>query len=196
MKKVYAEYFQKSKVFLYPLLGIRKGVKYVPVETYITWEDVYTKEDYKFLYIYSAKDDKKYRLFEEVYLTSHKLFEEYYKPSEDTHLYIYDYSKFKHDLDMFRKGKFSKFSLKTKEKISNFFGDAGTIADYIQSYIHPEKFHELYAEHLDISLNTIEEVYELCSKPDLKKESLEINLTEIDLFKNNSLSLDLNKSNT
>lgn len=193
MKQVYAEYFQKSKVFLYPLLQIRKGVQYVPIETYISWNDKYSIEDNKFLCLYSAEDNAKYRKFEQVYLTSHKFFEEYYKPTEDTHLYVYDYSKFKHDLDMFKIGKYSKFTLKTKEKISDFFGDVGTIADYIQSYINPEGFHELYAEHLGVPLYTIEQVYELCSKPDLDKEKLKIELTELDLFKNNSLSLSTNK---
>jgi len=189
MKQVYAEYFQKSKVFLYPLLQIRKGVQYVPIETYLSWDDKYHIKDCKFICLYSAKDDEKFKRFEQVYLTKNKLFEEYYKPEEDLHLYVYDYSKFKHDLDMFILGKYSKFTLKTKEKISNFFGDVGTIADYIQSYINPEGFHELYAEHLGVPLNTIEQVYELCSKPDLDKENLKISVNELDLFKNNSLSL-------
>jgi len=39
MKKIYKSYFQKSKVFLYPLLGIRKGVRFVPIETYISWKN-------------------------------------------------------------------------------------------------------------------------------------------------------------
>ena len=95
---------------------------------------------------------------------------------------------------MFREGKYSKFAIETKQRISDFFGDVGTIADYIQSYIHPESFHELYAEHLGVPLETIEQVYELCSKPDLDKENLKINVTELDLFKNNSLSLSSDKS--
>ena len=49
MKKVYAEYFQKSKVFLYPLLEIKKGVRYVPIETYIAWEGVCELKDEKFI---------------------------------------------------------------------------------------------------------------------------------------------------
>ena len=116
-----------------------------------------------------------------------------FKLEDDVHLYVYDYSKFKHDLDMFKIGKYSKFTLKTKQKISDFFGDVGAIADYIQSYINPESYHETYAEHLGVALDTIEKVYELCSKPDLEKEDLKISATELDLFKNNSLSLSTNK---
>ena len=193
MKQVYAEYFQKSKVFLYPLLEIKKGIRYVPIETYISWDNVYNLDDTKFICLYDAKDDEKYRRFEETYLTSHRLFEEYHRPEEDKHLYVYDFSKFKHDLEMFTLGKYSKFTLKTKEKISQFFGDIGTIADYIESYINPEGFHELYAEHLGVPVNAIEQVYELCSKPDIDKENLKLTLTEVDLFHNNSISLQTNK---
>ena len=35
--KVFKTYFQKSKVFLYPLLGIAKGARYIPEETYMSW---------------------------------------------------------------------------------------------------------------------------------------------------------------
>ena len=190
MKQVYSEYFQKSKVFLYPLLSIKKGIRYVPIETYVAWKDLYKPGECKFLCLYTAEDDADYKKFEMNYLTCHKLFEEYYKLEEGVHLYVYDFSQFKRDLEMFRKGKYSKFSVKAKDKISNFFGDVGTISEYIQSYINPEEYHDLYAEHLGVSLDTIEQVYELCSKPDMDKETLEINLPEIELFKNNFISLD------
>ena len=39
MKQIYKSYFQKSKVFLYPLLGIKKGIRFVPIETYIKWDN-------------------------------------------------------------------------------------------------------------------------------------------------------------
>ena len=193
MKKVYAEYFQKSKVFLYPLLEIKKGVRYVPIETYIAWEGVCELKDEKFICLYSAKKDDAYEKFEQDYLVNHKLFKGYYKIEEDKHLYVYDYSKFKHDLDMFIAGKYSKFTLQTKDKISEFLGDVGTIADYIQSYINPEGFHELYAENLGVSLDTIEQVYELCSKPDINKENLKLKTSEINTVKDNFLTLQSNK---
>ena len=194
MKKVYADYFQKSKVFLYPLLNIKKGIRHVPAETFVAWNNVYDLNDCKFLCLYAVKETEQYRKFERSYLLNHKLFEEYHKLDDDLHLYVFDYSEFKHDLEMFKLGRYSKFSIKTKEKISNFFGDVGTISEYIQSYIHPEGYHDFYAETLGVSLNTIGEVYELCSKPDLSKESLDFVLTEVDLFQNNSVSLSDSKS--
>ena len=50
---VYTDYFQKSKVFLYPLLKIRKGVTHVPVQTYIAWDNVFALDDNKFMCEYN-----------------------------------------------------------------------------------------------------------------------------------------------
>jgi len=194
MKKVYADYFQKSKVFLYPLLNIKKGIRHVPAETYVAWEGMYELEDCKFLCLYNVKETDQYSKFEEVYLLNHNLFENYYKVEKGSHLYVYDYSEFKYDLNQFKLGKYSKFSLKTKDKILKFFGDIGTISEYIQSYIHPADYHDFYAEQLGVSSNTIEEVYELCSKPDMNLETLKIKLSEADLFQDNLLSLENSKS--
>ena len=51
---VYLEYFQKSKVFLYPLLKIKKGITRVPIQTYIAWDNVYSTNDLKFLCQYKT----------------------------------------------------------------------------------------------------------------------------------------------
>ena len=52
MTGAYMQYFQKSKIFLYPLLDIRKGEEFVPVETYIYWDGLYDESDYKYICIY------------------------------------------------------------------------------------------------------------------------------------------------
>ena len=50
--KIYKDYFQKSKIFLYPLLEIQKGIKYVPINTYMAWEGQYSFEDSMLMCIY------------------------------------------------------------------------------------------------------------------------------------------------
>ena len=45
LNTLYSKYFQKSKVFIYPLLGIKKGKKIVPKETYFIWNDEISIED-------------------------------------------------------------------------------------------------------------------------------------------------------
>jgi len=193
MKSIYTNYFQKSKVFLYPLLCLRKGITHVPSETFIAWDNVYDIDENKFLCLYTIEEnDKKFKNFEFKFLKSHKLFEAYYQLDEESHLYVFDYGKYKHDLLSFREGKYSKFSIKTKETIAAFFGEVGNISDYIQSYIHPEGYHKRYADFLGVKLEAIKDVYELCSKPDLEKETLVDPIPEKLEIKNNSVSLKKN----
>ena len=51
VKSIYTKYFQKSKVFLYPLLGFKRGIKVVPSETYLAWDPFYIPEDIKYILI-------------------------------------------------------------------------------------------------------------------------------------------------
>jgi hypothetical protein len=41
IKSLYKDYFQKSRVFLYPALEIKRGGSVTPVETYISWKNNY-----------------------------------------------------------------------------------------------------------------------------------------------------------
>ena len=137
------QYFQKSKIFLYPLLGIRKGEDFVPTETYICWADLYDKESYKYICIYNTNKTLKFKLFEDKFLNNHSMLHSTISFSEDKHAYIFDYSKYKHDFDMFVDGKYSKLSVGTKSKILNYFGKVGKISNYIKSYLNPEEYHDV-----------------------------------------------------
>jgi hypothetical protein len=188
MKKIYTSYFQKSKVFLYPLLGIKKGVRFVPLQTYISWNDRF-KEGSKLLCHYSInKDDpgiiQQFKVFEENELKRHEFYEEHYILDKlgDGDIYVFNMDFFKKDLKKFKEGKYSEFSLFTKEVIMSFFGDIGTISEYVESYIYPEKYYEIYSQILNIPINILTEVKELC-KPDLKKEDLKKDMIELELFK-------------
>ena len=84
---------------------------------------------------------------------------------------------------MFIKGKYSKFSNGFKKHIINFFGNKGTISEYVESYLYPENYFEIYSDILKVPLRDIKQVGELCDKPDLKKENLEKELVSVKLFK-------------
>ena len=186
------QYFQKSKIFLYPLLDIRKGEDFVPVETYICWDDLYDESDYKYICIYHTERSEKFKTFEIRNLSSHPLLEHKEK-GKNRQIYVFDYSKFKHDHEMFAKGSYSKFSVETKKKILIYFGRVGRISNYIQSYLDPEAHHETYAKELDVNLELIKSTHELCSPPDLLKETLIEKIPdEFALLKNNSISLEKN----
>ena len=183
MKKLYREYFQKSKVFIYPLLGIKKGVRFVPIQTYMSWNGYYTQDMNKFLCLYNVKDDKAFENFEKLYLQTHNDYDEYHKIDDENHLYIFDMSRYSKDLKLFYRGQYSEFSQRTKNLISNFFGEKGTIAEYIESYLYPEHYYEVYAELLNVDVDTLMNVKELCDKPDLQKEDLKKDFVNVELFK-------------
>ena len=66
----------------------------------------------------------------------------------------------------------------------------GHISEYIESFLDPEQYHDAYAEALDVPLESIQDVYEVCSIPDLKKETLVSEFSpEVELLKNKYLSL-------
>jgi hypothetical protein len=191
MKGVYTDYFQKSKVFLYPLLRFKSGLLFVPTQTYVCWEHLITKDENKFLCEYNVGINEKFELFCNSYLKKHPLFYEYVQLDENKHLFIFDFNQYKSDFKRFLDGKYSKFSLDTKITILDFFGNKGNISEYISLFLSPDSAHELYAKALNVSLEQIEDVFEVCSIPDLKKETLYFKKNELfcKKIKNSSVSL-------
>ena len=64
---LYVKYFQKSKIFIYPLLDIKRGSSVVPVETYVSWDNHYTPEDMKLICLYDIRTDDEYKTIVEQY---------------------------------------------------------------------------------------------------------------------------------
>lgn len=169
---VYTQYFQKSKVFLYPLLDIKKGATYVPRQTYIAWEDMYSIEDTMFLCVYQTPMNERFQRFIDRFILSHELFDKYIQLEDKKHLFIFNLKSRKFDFDNFIEGKYSKISLDSKIKILDFFGGNDKVEDYIHSFLSPKDHHEEYAKHLGVDIESIKQVYELCTPPDIEKETL------------------------
>jgi len=187
---VYTEYFQKSKVFLYPLLKIRKGITHVPIQTYVAWDNVYSPSDNKFLCQYKTKKTKVFDKFAKDNLLSNPFFEDAIQLSENSQLFIYDFSSFKSDVKKFINGKYSQFSLDSKISIIDFFGKQDKISKYVEGFLTPEGVHEEYAEKLGVDIEFIADIYEVCTPPDLDKETLiDNNHVITQLLKNSSIYL-------
>ena len=175
MDTIYTDYFQKSKVFLYPLLKLKKGIAYVPIQTYVCWEQVYTVDEHKFLCEYKTKATDKFIDFCDKYLKKHKYFYKYLDLGENKHLFIFDFTDYKKDFDRFVNGKYSQFSLESKIIILDFFGASGNMYNYINSFLSPDNAHADYARILNVNIEDISEVYEVCSIPDMNKETFHEN---------------------
>lgn len=169
MSNVYTGYFQKSKVFLYPLLGINKIAHYVPIKTYVIWEDLYEADDRRLICEYKNDGTFKYTSFERRVLSPHPYLDEVINNTERS-IYVFDLKDYPNDYDNFIKGKYSNFSIESKEKIISYFRGS-KISKYIDGYLNPEQYHEEYSDMLGIPLEHLREVYELCSKPDFEKET-------------------------
>ena len=62
---------------------------------------------------------------------------------------------------------------------------------YITSFLSPDDAHENYANALGVDVESIQDVYEVCSIPDLDKETFhETNEILISLLNKNSIYLD------
>jgi hypothetical protein len=80
---LYKKYFQKSKIFLYPLLDIKRGTSVVPTETYVSWNDKCNSEDMKLVCVYQTRTDLEYVKFEKNVLLKHNRLEDYVKIDDD-----------------------------------------------------------------------------------------------------------------
>lgn len=182
IKVLQTEYIQKSRIFLYPLLEIKKGSDAVPLESYISWKGKYTPEDFKFLCTYYLRDDDAFKRFEKIKLLGSKLFDSFYITGEDTGVYVFDFSQHESDWDHFLNGRYSKLSSSTKTLILKFFMANKSNYHYINSYLNPDQYFEVYAELLGVEEGLLKSVGELCSIPDLTQETLVAQEKTIDVF--------------
>ena len=180
---LYKKYFQKSKIFLYPILGIKRGTSVVPTETYVSWNDKVNSEDMKLVCIYQTRTDLDYLQFEKNVLLKHNRLEDYVKIDDDKLVIIFNFSDISDDWHNFLNGKYSKISIATKRKILEFFDKKSGNYAYVESYLFPEKHFETYAKILGVDTEILKSVGELCDKPDLEKEKLLIEVADLENIK-------------
>lgn len=188
LNSVYKKYFQKSKVFLYPLLGIKRGVSVVPVETYVSWQGYYNSEDMKLICVYDIRTDDEYRNFEKNVLLAHNRLNDYVKVGNQLVL-TFDFSDLGDDWFHFINGSYSKISMNLKQKILNFFDKYSGNYAYMHSYLIPEKYFTNYADLLGVDVDMLIKVGELCTKPDLNKETLIMDVADLENIDEKLLNL-------
>jgi hypothetical protein len=186
IKSLYRDYFQKSRVFLYPALDIKRGVSVTPVQTYVAWSDRFKPEDRKFICLYNMRKDDEFIRHEKTKLVGNRLFHDFVELSDDQGIYIFDYQEFAEDWDAFVQGKYSQMKASYKRKIKNFYGSYSSNFAYVESFLHPEKYFSLYSELLGVDVEHLKQVGELCSKPDMVEETLLIEANDKILKTNNS----------
>ena len=180
---LYRKYFQKSKIFLYPLLGIKRGTSVVPSETYLSWENKVDSEDMKLVCVYHTRTDMEYLQFEKNILLKHNRLVDFTKVDEDKLVAIFNFSDLSDDWSYFLDGKYSKMNTNTKRKILDFFDKRSGNYAYVESYLFPENHFETYAKILSVDVEILKSVGELCNKPDFEKENLLIEVADLENIK-------------
>lgn len=183
INSIYTKYFQKSKIFLYPLLGIKKGVSIVPDSTYIMWEGNYTSDDMKLICTYTNRTDKEFTDFEQNVLLKHNRLHDYVRATAEISIFVFDFSDEAADWNNLINGKYSRISIINKDTILNFFEKFSGNYIYIYGYLYPDNWFSRYAELLDVNESLLKDVGELCNKPDLDKENLVLVVTDLERIK-------------
>ncbi len=186
---LYKDYYQKSTLFLYPALKIRKGSSVTPVKTYLAWNDTYTTEDKKLVCVYYLRDDNEFTVFERDHLLGNKLFERFMPLEDDKGAYVFDMSSLGDTYDNIVNGKYSKIHPQFKVSIMAFFSSNRGHTAYIESYLYPNKFFNLYSKLLcyeekdePAMLDLLISVGELCSPPAMEKETITIKPKALNLI--------------
>jgi hypothetical protein len=174
LQALYKSYFQKSKIFLYPLLKIKRGAVAVPEQTYLVYEDIIKPEHRILLCKYKDRTDAEYLEFEKERLFGHPAFKGYFKLKDGAKLFMFDFAFIGDDWDHLLNGRYSQISLENRKTIVNHFDKKTQVYYFIESYLFPKKYISEYARLLHVEPELLEEVGELCDKPDILKERLAV----------------------
>lgn len=173
IESLYTKYFQKSRSFLYPALGIKRTSYHNPTGTYLAAEGLVGPEDMILVCTFKNEDSSGFKVFEEQMLIGNPLYK-HHITIDDHKLYMFDYSTYRADWFNFIMGKYSKLSTPLKKAIRVYYGENSSEYKYIDSFLHPDKYFSAYAHLLGVDVETLQEVGELCDPCDMEKETLKI----------------------
>ena len=176
---LYKDYFQKSRIFLYPILEIKRGASVTPIETYVSWTKYYSKDDMKLICLYHLRNDPEFLAFEKERLYKNRYFYDFKQVDDNKGVYIFDFSEHGNDWKKIIDGKYSELSTPYKKKIEGFYGRRDSNYAYIESFLYPEKYYSMYAEMMLVKESLLREVKELCSKLDMEQETLTISIKDL-----------------
>jgi len=186
---VYPTYFQKSRLFLTPLIGFKKDKFNLPKNSYVLWENKYSLKDRKFILEYKKTNNTLFKIFEDTYLISTELFE-YKFEYEDSWYYVYDLSEHSEIYDKVVQSKYSELPSSYKKVILKHIGKAYKKSyEYASTYLYPKSYYRDYAKLLSVNnkdfeklVEILKENVELCDTIDLEKENLRINPNKIKII--------------
>jgi hypothetical protein len=172
--KIFPKYIQKSNFFLYPQLGFQRGIRYKPSETYVGIKDFIHPASCALICEYPRFDSNAFNNHL-LRLKNHELY--FDEHITDEYIYVvFNFSSMESDFMSFLIGEYSRFTEPFKQKILDFFSQGDAVTEYIESYLYPELYYDEYSKILNVAEKDLEIAIELCDKPDLKKETVTLQL--------------------
>lgn len=176
ISEVNREYFQRSMFFLYPVLKIPSNASIKPTCTYLSWEGKYDVSDHRLICLFpkiestspiKALHEKKYLLGNSRYETMHVL-------EDERVVYVFNLENISKDWDRLLEGGYSKLSTYVRLSVNDYFRNTPKTAAYMDSYLNPSKYYDVYSKLLGVSVDLLKEGVELLSRPDITKEHLSV----------------------
>jgi hypothetical protein len=181
--KLYNKYFQKSKSFLYPALGIKKS-SYGPENTYLSIDGLITPEEMKLICVFKKSDTEKFKVFEEQQILTNPLYVKKID-AESKNIYVFDLYLYKDDWMYFMLGKYSKFSTVLRRAIRMYYGETSGEYKYLHTFLNPDEYFNKYADLLQMDVDILKNVGELCNPCNKDKETLKISLENLEVLQEN-----------
>lgn len=180
MDDLYRKHFQKSKAFLYPVLGLSKFRDPSPENVYTSWGEDYDKTDRKLICVYEQQNTEAWKNFK-LKLMTHPMLEVSIIIDDVYIAYVFnfDIKEYQQDFDYFLLGQYSKLSSNTKKAISNYYGIHTAEWVYVESYIYPKKYYEQYSKILNVPVEQLKEGVELCSRHNDQDEECPYPMNEL-----------------
>ncbi len=175
IKRLYKNYFQKSYTFLYPLLGIRnKNSEMKPCHTYMVGDNI---KNQSLICVYKLNKENWSKVKNNI-LLKHPYLENILDISNDTKIAIFDLSSLGDDYNRVLEGEYSKLSPQSKRLILDYYSIQSSTFVYIESFLFPKKYFTIYSELLNVEIDVLEQVGELCDAPNMFKEICPYTISE------------------
>lgn len=170
-------YVQKSKLFLLPLINVKKDPFIKPIGSFI--EDKLkgiTKEDCRLILPFEKEESSEFAHYEHFLLDSPYFDTDNFYETGKYRIYIYNLEPFADDFQHFLNGKYTQLSTKAKSLINIYWGKMQKGRFYphpkIEAYLNPTILvYEKIAEELGLEdITTLVKNKEVLDPPNIEKE--------------------------
>lgn len=172
MQELYSKYFQKSKVFCFPLLEIKNPEFINTTSTFLSWPGEYLPEDGKLICQYDKWANSYLNPTDLRELDLHSKYERKFQVSEKSTIYVFDMSEYFLDWLWILNGKYSKLSVEYKRKVILHFARNPMQANVIRKILYPAKHYAEFASLIDVPVSIVREVGEVLDPPNFEKEQI------------------------